>query len=449
MIPLSGTPYVLNPAFESECVDRLKGIEERVSILRSTGVMTDATILKYYGKKRFEQIAESNAIEGSTLNIGETELAIMKGITITGHDPAYVRDAIALDKALTRLVEIAKNRGEVSSIPNVLELHKLILGDRPSGGKFREERVRISGAAHTPPKTWQAVVSGMEQWERWSLEQHSLPAPIRAAVLHAWLTHIHPFLDGNGRTARAISNLELIRVGYPPIIIRKKERDRYIAALSESDEAGDLSSFLNLILERADGALVGLELSAKQQQQYNPLAQQIRIKQDKQLEVWNKSIALLSAMIELRLSECMESIGGRVSKKDFDGIADVDDFATLCNGDSITRSWSFILSAKPPGIPELAYLGFIGHRSAALYQHLRYEGGPSLHWSIARHECTPKWQKALVEAPYAKEITTRLGKGDEWAVILPDDSIREHTTAELADKITDSIMESIARKLGA
>lgn len=446
MIPLSDSPYVLIGDVENECAARIRAIEERVLLLRNSGTLSETTLSSYYGKKRFEQVAESNAIEGSTLDVGETELAILKGITVTGHDPAYVRDAVALDKALTRLVEIAQDRTKATGISDLLELHGLILGDRPGGGEFRKERVRISGAAHVPPKTWEAVMSAIEDWERWSCAQRDAPAPIRAAVLHAWLTHIHPFTDGNGRTARAISNLELVRAGYPPIIIRKKERDRYNAALAESDEAGDISSFLTLILERVEGAFTGLELSAKQNQQYSPLAEKIRINQEKQIEVWNRSISLLSAMIELNLSKNMEQVGGKIFKKDFAGIADIEDFISLCQGASISRSWSFIVSMSIPGAQQLEYLGFIGHRSAALYQNL-HEGGPSLHWSIARPDAIPKWQKALDEAPYAKEITTRLGKGDEWVAVLPDDSIRQHTTSELAENIANSMMEAIEKRL--
>jgi hypothetical protein len=77
-------------------------------MLRQTGELTEQTLRNYYGEKRFEQVAESNAIEGSTLSVGETELAVLKGVTITGHDPAYARDAIALDKALNRIAELAR-----------------------------------------------------------------------------------------------------------------------------------------------------------------------------------------------------------------------------------------------------------------------------------------------------------------------------------------------------
>ena len=103
MFDLERTPYSLEDEAKTQVKQRLDGIEERVQLLRRAGTLTDQTLRDYYGEKRFEQVAESNAIEGSTLSVGETELAVVKGITISGHDPAYAKDAIALDRALNRI----------------------------------------------------------------------------------------------------------------------------------------------------------------------------------------------------------------------------------------------------------------------------------------------------------------------------------------------------------
>lgn len=214
MFNLEGTPYLLDPAASMQVRERLVAIEEKAATLRHTGTLTDQTLREYYGEKRFEQVAESNAIEGSTLSVGETELAVLKGITVTGHDPAYTKDAIALDRALTRITEIARDRAATTDIAQVHEVHALLLGDRPGAGLFRRERVTIRGAKHAPPRTWSEVMNQMEHWQTWSRENATLPAPIRSVILHAWLTHIHPYIDGNGRTSRAIGNLELIRAGH-------------------------------------------------------------------------------------------------------------------------------------------------------------------------------------------------------------------------------------------
>lgn len=128
MFNLEGTPYLLDQLASAQVRERLNAIEERVLLLRNAGTLSEQTLLDYYGEKRFEQVAESNAIEGSTLSAGETELAVLKGITITGHDPAYIKDAIALDRALTRITELARDRSTPTNIPQLHDVHALLLG---------------------------------------------------------------------------------------------------------------------------------------------------------------------------------------------------------------------------------------------------------------------------------------------------------------------------------
>lgn len=344
MLNLEGTPYLLDEEAERGIVEQIKKLEERVELLRNSGTLTEETLINYYGARKFEQVAESNAIEGSTLSVGETELAVLKGITTTGHDPAYVKDAISLEKALVRLAEMAKEQSAVTDKQQLRELHEIILGDRPTAGMFRQEPVRIKGAEHRPPRTWQEVMDAMDEWEEWSTQNASLPSIVRAAVLHAWLAHIHPFIDGNGRSARAITNLELVRAGYPPLILRKKERDRYIDALAESDSGGDIRSFFELIIERAEGALTGLELSAKQKQDYNPVIEKIKQKQENNLKIWDTSVSLLVKTMQHYLVELLDQVGGSTYIREFESPLDLEDYLGLIKRQSVSRTWCFIVN---------------------------------------------------------------------------------------------------------
>lgn len=199
---------------------------------------------------------------------------------------------------------------------------------------------------------------------------------VRAAVLHAWLTHVHPFIDGNGRVSRAIGNLELIRAGYPPIIIKKKERDRYIEALAESDEGGDIRSFLELIFDRIEGSLTGLELSAKRKQGFNPVLEKLRQMQEKQLRIWETGVRLLASIIEHRLAQLLEPVGGIGSVRLYDSPLDLDDYLEVCGGRSVSRSWAFTVKIDVPGVSRLEKLVYIGHRSNRMYQALDHVGGP-------------------------------------------------------------------------
>jgi Fic family protein len=440
MFSLGKTPYSLDSEAETQVASRLKHIEDRMAILRTQGALNDSTLRNYYGEKRFEQVAESNGIEGSTLSVGETQLAVMKGITITGHDPAYVRDAIALDKALEKLTELARKR-EPTTIGMVQDIHALALGDRPGAGAFRRDRVRISGSNHTPPKTWEAVMTGMEEWEAWSKETSELPAPVRCAVLHAWLAHVHPYSDGNGRTARAVGNLELIRAGYPPVIIKRKERDRYIQSLSESDSGGDIRSFMELILDKVDQSLTGLELSAKKMQGFDPIAVQIRSIQQSQLKVWTTSVELLSSMIELHLRDLTQTNGVRISLKQFDEPIDIDEYVELCNGRSVPQSWAFIFSVSIPGRPVFEVLGYIGHRSHTMYRSFKETGAPSLYLARKNPSGFPKWVTDESSAYYLSEATIETGSGDSWRIRTPSGSMIDHQTSDLAMRVARCILE--------
>jgi Fic family protein len=440
---LKATPYILDETASAQVKARLEAIEERVSLLRRNGTLTEQTVRDYYGEKRFEQVAESNAIEGSTLSAGETELAVLKGITITGHDPAFTKDAMALDRALTRITEIARDTTYPTNIQQLHEVHALLLGDRPSAGIFRQGRVTIRGAKHTPPKTWTQIMKMMSEWENWSLENSTLPAPIRATVMHAWLTHIHPYIDGNGRISRAIGNLELIRAGYPPIIIKKKERDRYIEALAESDEGGDIRSFLELIFDRIEGGLTGLELSARRKQGFNPVIEKIRQKQEKQLYIWETSVKLLASIIEHQISQLLEPVGGICFARLYDSPLDIDDYLEVCGGHSVPRSWAFTVRVEIPGVSRLEKLAYIGHRSTRMYQHLNQQGGPSLYWSYKNPANFPKWIADESNSPYAVEITSKVGNGDEWFARFPDDLIQRVQTTELATRIANALVSQV------
>ncbi len=443
MFNLEGTPYLLDERASAQVRAKLEAIEERVSLLRTNGTLSEKTVRDYYGEKRFEQVAESNAIEGSTLSVGETELAVLKGITITGHDPAYAKDAMALDRALTRITELARDVKHATDIAQLHEVHALLLGDRPGAGIFRRERVTIRGARHTPPKTWEQVMAMMSDWQRWSAENVDLPAPIRSAVLHAWLTHVHPFIDGNGRVSRAMGNLELIRAGYPPIIIKKKERDRYIEALAESDEGGDIRSFLELIFDRIEGGLTGLELSAKRKQGFNPMLEKIKQMQEKQLRIWETSVKLLASIIEHRLTQLLEPVGGSGLTRLYDSPLDLDDYLEVCAGRSVSRSWAFGVRIDIPGVPRLEKLAFIGHRSTKMRQALGQEGGPSLYWSSKNPANFPKWLADGENSPFAIELTSKAGNGDEWFARLPDDSVQKVQTTELAARVATALVVQV------
>ena len=439
-LSLDGSPYSLE-ATGQHVIDEAMSLQDRADLLRAQGRLSEETLKAYFGDKRFEQIAESNAIEGSTLDVGETQMAVLRGITITGHDPAYSADAINLSRALEHMVELARDPTPTSCM-HVKELHQLILGGGPAAGLFRSAEVRISGSPHVPPATWHEVMSAMEEWERWSAGQAVAPALLRAIVLHAWLTHIHPFSDGNGRTSRAVMNLELIRAGLPSVIIRRKDRLRYYEALAESDLGGDLGPLSELILARAEDALRDLERAAQRHQGYDRVQAKIRKAQERRAAIWNDSVRLLFSLVNDALDSAL-SAEGYVRTRWYDAELSVDDYAALSQGDSAGNSWLFSIDAEVPGLGENRFLAWTGYRSYGMETWNGIGAGPSIFWSIPDQSGYRKWVQDDSGSPGVAELTLRLPDVDRWVARMPDGGIERLLPSEVAFRVAEAVVESL------
>lgn len=189
----------------------------------------------------------TNAIEGNTLTITETKV-VLEGITIGGKSIREHLEVINHREAILFLEELV-NKNEPFSERNIKDLHRLVLKniDNENAGIYRHENVIISGAKHRPPEHFLIK----EQMERlvadynghWR-EKHPIE---RAALLHGEFVKIHPFIDGNGRTARLLLNFELMKNGYPPAIIKAEMRPEYYDSLDQAHNSGDYGKFVQLV----------------------------------------------------------------------------------------------------------------------------------------------------------------------------------------------------------
>lgn len=436
MIDLEGTPYGLDDE-DAPFLKRLFELSEQVALLRAEGTLRPETLRAYFGDRRFEEVAESNAIEGSTLGVRETELAVARGITISGHDPAYTRDAINLAAALERMVELAQ-LDRPTDLEQVKDIHSVILGDRAGAGVLRSEPIRISGSDHRPPKTWEAVMEAMGQWEDWSQRNVSAPPLLRAVVLHTWLTHIHPFMDGNGRTARAIMNLELIRSGYPSIILRKKDRVRYYEALAESDSGGDLAAIGDLISERGKHAVRGLAAAARSEQGYDEVRTRLRQSQARQVGIWNDAVRLLFSLTEDALQRTFGDMGTAKSRW-YDSDLRLEDYLALVNNDSSGNSWVFGFDVSIPAVGGVSYLAWTGFRSDRLRRVGSIGPGASLFWSVHDESGRHYWVRRDEAAPGGSELTLEVPDVDRWIVRHRDGKVDKHTPSALAGLIVQDV----------
>lgn len=197
----------------------------------------------------------SNAIEGNTLSMAETAMVVEKGITIGGKTIREHLEAINHAQAIDFIKELANKKQAELALDDILAIHKIVLQkiDDLHAGRFREVMVRVVGSSTIFPNAAK-VPFLMVDFMTWLQGATEHPVII-AALAHYKLVTIHPFVDGNGRTARLLMNLLLLQHGYPIAIIKKEKRAEYIAAIEYARQKDDMTAFYAVIIDAVEYVL--------------------------------------------------------------------------------------------------------------------------------------------------------------------------------------------------
>ena len=194
----------------------------------------------------------TNAVEGSTLTLAETVVVLEDGVTIGGKSVRDHLDAINGQKAYTLMLDSAQNRSDID-LDTILTLHHAVVGDTSYFGQLRTQPVYIRGSMHVPPNYAKVPRLVDEMLQRLAVDTETAHPVAAASQLHFDLLTIHPFVDGNGRTARLLQNLYLMREGFVPILIGPEEKPRYFEVLQRGQTAvpgvGDASEFIAYMAE--------------------------------------------------------------------------------------------------------------------------------------------------------------------------------------------------------
>ena len=226
--------------------------KERLDELRPLSPKAVASLEHYYD---IELTYTSNAIEGNTLSAVETTLVIEKGITISGKPLKDHLEALDHYDAMRYVRELARRQTPLTESV-VRNLHKLVMqrsapeiagqyADLPRYVRTEAGRYSFPSPAEVP-----ALMGDFAGWLGTSLD-----TPDTAFTAHRRLVDIHPFNDGNGRTARLLMNLILIRGGYPPVAVRPEDRLEYIRSLQQEQAGQGADSFNTLLYRRLDATL--------------------------------------------------------------------------------------------------------------------------------------------------------------------------------------------------
>lgn len=217
-----------------------------------------------WGDIWYQEAHNSTALEGNTLVLRQVKILLREGRAVGDKQLAEYLEVRGYAAAAEWVYQqgLAPGEwttGELITLTEVRHVHTLAMShvwevaphpDAGSGegpGSFREHNIHPFPEGMRPPD-WPEVPSLMTDWvtRASALREDARPVPEVLGALHAEFERVHPFLDGNGRTGRLLVNLLLIRLGYPPAIIRKAERGRYLSALRRADagDPGPLGEFL-------------------------------------------------------------------------------------------------------------------------------------------------------------------------------------------------------------
>lgn len=190
----------------------------------------------------------SNALEGNSLTESETKIVIEDGITIGGKPLKDHYEAMGHSEAYDLLFEIAKKKTIAEGDINKLHHAFYYRIDEPNAGKYRKIRVFISGTEYIPPQPAK-VPALMKAFAKRIPAMRKKSHPVEfAALLHKELVAIHPYVDGNGRTARLLMNLALVQRGYVVTIIPPILRREYISSIIKGQVAPkDDKPFIDLV----------------------------------------------------------------------------------------------------------------------------------------------------------------------------------------------------------
>jgi Fic family protein len=358
---LRGTPYLM--AADSGSAKRFDGASARSVETRERATRTNDRIRAeaqevlepYLKASRTDLVAESNVIEGMNWSAQEVRAVVATHRELLAAPIRTLVESVRADHrvyealGLYRAHEIAEEWSVSDRVPRtneIRELHRLILGAVPGSGQYKRFENAIGGSAHRTASVIDTprVMLDLSDW--WG---HGTSDPLlTATVVHAWLAHIHPFEDGNGRLSRILANLELSRHGYPSLTVRAaSDRGEYYTALASSDQ-GDILPLYELfgkVLRRQ------AKIMARPDYVHAVIEDRLLASDGQRHKFWLSTLDLFA-------KELASSLRDRGASLEIQGTLDPGSFALLCERDVEGNGW-FAKVRRPNRSSEwLLWFGF-------------------------------------------------------------------------------------------
>jgi len=231
----------------------LERIHRKKAILDDKRPLPASALKRLLREIRLSHTYHSNGIEGNTLTLQETRLILEEGITVGGRSLSEHLQAKGNAEAFDMVQDLSRGTSNLD-LQNVLQIHEVLTrGWLLESGCFRTQNVRIAGASKSPPD-FSKVPTMMDTLLR-DLSKMKVHPIIAAVYLHHRFVEIHPFIDGNGRVARLLTNLLLMSKGYPPVVLRIDQRRKYYQCLKTADR-GKMQPFVDFLAKAVDESLI-------------------------------------------------------------------------------------------------------------------------------------------------------------------------------------------------
>lgn len=231
----------------------LNKIDSYAKVIRERRPLSEDEARELDGYFRIGVTYSSNALEGNSLTLSETKVLLEDGITVGGKPIRDCYEATGHAKAYDYMLKIARGGTLNFTEADILRLHALFYGgiDAEQAGRYRGGQVFITGTEYLPPAAEDVPAQMSDFVDDMNAKKDKLHPVQLAAYAHRRLVDIHPFQDGNGRTARLLMNLILVNKGYCVVSIPPILRHEYITALQQAQRAENPSdaAFLKLICE--------------------------------------------------------------------------------------------------------------------------------------------------------------------------------------------------------
>ncbi len=343
---INGKPFYFDDSLNS----RLRILDEDIKKRWAVNRLTVEIQRQLYEQTKLDEIYHSNRIEGNRLTYGETRNIIQAEGEIPIRPSLDQLETSNLLSALDFAQVIAFDKSKFVTQNFLRQFHAILMEDvREDAGQYRNTQNIIKGSSHSTPDEF-LVPPFMTELSDYLVYVTTDSARLSdspifcAAAAHALLAQIHPFSDGNGRTARALMNLILRRNGYPPSIIPEDNRARYIDALEDTWLDGDLTLLIELIYENIHERLDTADLQVSLQS-----ALETHEVKDAQADYnnWRRRMEHLKVLFELNVDNLNgygRPIRGKVASRY--GELTIEKYVSLRKGVRVEKTWFFGIELK-------------------------------------------------------------------------------------------------------